>query len=249
MKKKIMILLIVLVSFLFIGKAAADDKVEDTCSASQLSELRTMAANVRISYVPAEEYEEIPKDPETGATKERKNYVYIKIYNMNSRMQIRYTVKGKRMNSVDGLVTSRDVDNDGVITLRQTALDENAEYEFNIMSVYGSCTDRTLRTVKMTVPKFNVYSELDICSDVPDYYLCLQYTTYNVDGATFYDRVEEYKTRLANQTIAGEENGNSNVINRTMSTISKYKYVIVGLIVAAGVVVTVIVVKRKKSEV
>lgn len=247
MKKKMLFLLIILVSFLFIGKVNAEENA-DTCSASQLSELRSMAANIKVSYVTGEELEKI-NDPETGATTGRKYYVYIKIYNINSRMRVRVTTSGKGVVPSTYDVGASDVDNDGVITLRQPASDANIEYEFTVYAVYGNCTSKTLRTVRLTVPKFNMYSELDICSDVPDYYLCLQYTTYNVDGATFYDRVEEYKNKLSNQVIAGENESATSALSRTMSSISKYKYLIVGIIVTIGVVVTVIVVKRKKREV
>ena len=102
--------------------------------------------------------------------------------------------------------------------------------------------------MKLTLPRFNYYSELDICQDIPDYYLCQQYTTYDVDGATFYDKVDEYKAKLAAQAEESEAtDDNTSIINKAISGVSKYKYVVVGVIVAIGVVVTVLILKKRKK--
>ncbi len=245
MKKKIIILLIILAAFLFVGKVKAEET--NTCPSTLLTELRSEAANVKVTYVTGEEMVTIDEDPELGASKLRKHYVYIKIFNLNNKMAVRVTPKGDGITADEKVFTSNQVDADGVITLKQEAISANVEYQFTVYSVYGACSGTTLRTMKLTVPKFNMYSELDICSDVPDYYLCLQYTNYNIDSSTVYDKINEYKATLAKENVDEEnKNGTNNAVSKAMSGISKYKYLIVGLIVAVGVVITVIIVKGKK---
>ena len=248
MKRKKILLFMILIAFLFIGKVSAEEKSVNVCSSTLLSELRSEAANVKVTYVTGDEMVSIDEDPEIGVTELKKHYIYIKIFNINDKMGIRITPRGSGVNIATQTVGANNVDSDGVITLKQIALDSNVEYQFDIFSVYGGCSGEGLRTMKLTVPKFNVYSELDICSDVPDYYLCLQYTNYNVDRSTVYDRINDYKASLEEQNVDEENvNGTNNAINRAMSGISKYKYLIVGVIVAVGVVITVIIVRRKKS--
>ncbi len=248
MKKKMIVFYMILALFLFMGNAKAEEE-EDLCSSVQLSELRSEAANVKVTYVTGEEIETTNEpDPEIGVNKLRKHYVYIKIFNINSRMAVRVTPSGSGVSANQMVVDSSMVDLDGVITLRQPASDVNVNYQFNVYSLYGGCSGRTLRTMKLTVPKFNIYSELDICSDVPDFYLCLQYTNYNIDSATVYNRIEDYKARLSTQNVDEENSdGKNNTLSKTMTSISKYKYIIVGVIVAIGVVITVILIRRKKS--
>ena len=104
-----------------------------------------------------------------------------------------------------------------------------------------------MRTIKLTLPKYNYYSQLDVCDDIPDYYLCQPYTKYSVDGGTFYDKVDEYKTKLSTLEKEKEENNNTSFVTNTMSGISKYKYLIVGIAVVVGVVLTIFVLKKKGS--
>ncbi len=247
MKKKIFIMIMVLASFLFVGKVYAEE--ENTCSATLLSELRSEAANVKATYVTGDEtINSNSPDPETGSSSYKKHYVYIKIFNINNRMIVRIKPTGTGITGTEKVVGAGDVGSDGTITFKQEAMSANVTYQIDVLSIYGDCSGTTLRSMKLTVPKFNVYSELDICSDVPDYYLCLQYTNYNIDSSTVYDKINEYKAKLAEENV-DEKNKNqaNNTISKAMSGISKYKYLIVGAIVAVGVIVTVIIVKRKKG--
>ena len=106
-----------------------------------------------------------------------------------------------------------------------------------------------LRKITFTVPRFNYYSTLPICEEVPDYYLCQPYVTFDTSnlGETAYDKIEAYKEKLKNNEIIDVNTEEPNVVSQTISFFSKYKYIIVGLIIAIGVAITVIITKRKKS--
>jgi hypothetical protein len=85
------------------------------------------------------------------------------------------------------------------------------------------------------------------CDGISDYYLCHEYTTYDIDGATFYDKVDEYKSKLLTSQNGVDSADNNTLISKTFNGISKYRYLIVGVIVAVGVVATMVVLKRKKE--
>ena len=82
MKKEKNFLLLIIMSafFLFIGNVrAADD--ENTCKPTDLSTLRAMAANVKVTYVPVTETVKFDKPNfENEATEGYRNYLDIKIY-------------------------------------------------------------------------------------------------------------------------------------------------------------------------
>ena len=245
MKKEKNFLLLIIMSafFLFIGNVrAADD--ENTCKPTDLSTLRSMAANVKVTYVPVTETVKLSNpDIETGAMEEYNNYLDIKIYNVNTKLEVSVKASG-----VDEIVTSSDIGADGAITIRQIPQNETVTYTFQIRSPENGCYSNVLRTMKLTLPRYNFYSQLGACADIPDYYLCQEYTTYKVDGATFYDKVDEYKAKLLSlEESADVDDDNTSAVSQAISSVSKYKYVIVGVFVAIGVLLTIFILKRKKS--
>lgn len=241
-RKNFLLLIIMMAFFLFIGNVrAADD--ENTCKPTTLSSLRSMAANVKVTYVPTHVTEELDRPNfETGVSVSEKNYLDIKIYNVNTKLIVYVSADG-----VYESFDSNDVGPDGAITLRQIPKNETVTYTFEVRSFEGGCIDNVLRTIKLTLPRYNFYSQLGACADIPDYYLCQEYTTYKVDGATFYDKVDEYKAKLLTLEETEEAENNTGLVSQAISSVSKYKYVIVGVVVVIGVLLTIFILKRKKS--
>lgn len=233
---------------LFIGEKMVYAEEDTTCSANSLNELRTMAANVKVSYVPTTLKENRAYDEESGTDYVISHYLDVKIYNISSKLYVRTEATGDNINSSSHVVSLKNVGSDGAATIRQKAINQTITYTFTVFSDAYGCTGRTLRTMKLTLPRFNYYSELDICQDIPDYYLCQQYTTYKVDGATFYDKVDEYKAKLLAQSENNENtDDNTGIISKTISSVSKHKYAVVGVVVAIGVVITVVILRRRKN--
>lgn len=245
MKKENIFLMIMIAVSLFIFTGTVYAAEENTCSAKQLSELRQIAANIKVSYLPKTEVVQSEyEDVEVGATSYTKRYLDIKIYNMNTKLYIEATNDiGYEM-----VATAQDLASDGTITFRQEPLDQKVNYIFYVKSSEYGCETATLRTIRLTLPMYNAYSQLDICAEIPDYYLCQEYITQKVDGATFYDKVDAYKAKLMDQDVyTKEDEDNTGTVNKIFAGASKFKYLIVGVIVALGVVITVIVIKRKEN--
>ncbi len=242
-KKKIFMIIFMLAFFFMIGNVSAAEDKENMCTPTQLSELRSMAANVKVTYVPVTEAVKLTTpNGESGAEYVSKRYLDIKVFNLNTKLIVH--VK----NGTDSFtITSNDIQGDGAVTIRQPSSTSSINYEFEVTSLLYGCSLETLRTIKLTLPKYNYYSQLDVCDDIPDYYLCQPYTTYSVDGGTFYDKVDEYKAKLSAIEKEKQENNNTSFVTNTMSGISKYKYLIVGIVVVVGVVLTIFVLKKKGS--
>lgn len=240
-KENIFLMIMMVVSlFMFTGTVFADE--EKTCTAKQLSELRQLASNIKVTYIPKTEVVKSDyEDVEVGATSYTTRYLDIKIYNMSPGLYIQAS------NDVgyEQTVSYDEIASDGTITFRQESLDQKINYVFTVNSSLYGCETNVLRRIKLTLPLYNAYSQLDICTEIPDYYLCQEYVTQKVNGSTFYDKVDAYKAKLELQGEEIEEN-NTNVVNKVFAGASKFKYLIVGVIVVLGVVITVFIIKKKE---
>ncbi len=241
MKKRNKLLIMLFLLFVGITSVRAEESV---CTPSQLSKLRSAAANVKVTYMPVTDVGTVNQgNGEVDSSALTYRYLDVKIYNVSEELYVQVNNGNQKWS-----FNSNDIMADGSITIRQPASSTNTyNYVFEIVSYRYGCSLETLRTIRLTLPKFNVYSDLEICQDIPDYYLCQQYTTYSVDGSTFYNKVDEYKTKLLALEEEKISEENNSVITNSLSKISKYKYLVVGIIVVIGVVLTVIVLKKKGS--
>lgn len=249
MKKRSLVLIIFMIGMFMLrcNVYAAEDR---SCNASSLNELRTAAANVKVSYVPTTLIEDGNGNVTTGEDGITANYLDVKIYNVTEKLVVKVNAGGKNVNGDEKIVSYRNIAPDGSITIRQPAQGEMMTYTFTVFSGAYGCNSKTLRTIKLTLPRYNYYSRLDVCKDIPEYYLCQQYTTYKIDGSNFFDKVDEYKAKLLEQEEKGEliVDDNTSIISKAASAVSNHKFIIVGIIVLVGVIVTIVILKRKKSD-
>ena len=242
-RKNVFFTLIMIVSmFLFTNTVLAEDD-DLVCSALELKELREIAAALKVTYLPKTKIVQISPDVATDATSYTAKYLDVKVYNMHSSIYLEV----ENDNDFSTVVTLSDVGSDGSITFRQDMLNRKVNYTFTAKTTKTGCESQNLRTIKLTLPIYNTYSETLICEDIPDYYLCQEFVTSQVDSATFLNRVNAYKAKLQEQGESKEEKDNTSVTNRTLVNVAKYKYLIVGVIVTLGVVITIVIIKRKEN--
>lgn len=250
MKKNRILILILVLFMTFVGHVKAEE--DRTCNAISLNELRTLAANLKINYVEGAEEKEYYDASSDAMTPVLERLLYIKIYNMNSRLYLTYEVTGNNLiNNPDDnkALTLEDVGPDGAITLRHKQINEMATYTFKVASDSYGCGNKTLRTVRVTLPMFNHYSKLSVCRDIPEYYLCKPFVNFNPENTNdFYEKVNEYKAKVEEQRKNSDDDEDGNPISDVVSSVSKYKYLVVGIVVAVGVVITILVLKRKRSD-
>lgn len=245
--KKYKLLIIFMMMFVFCGKVYADDG--STCSAANLNELKMMAANVKVSYVPNEIKKETGASGEHGITYETIKVLDVKIFNLTSKLYVQVTSGGNKLTGDEHLVSLKDVASDGAATIRQPAQKEPITYNFKIYSDNYGCSNKVLRSFSLTLPRYNYYSTMETCQDIPEFYLCQEYTTFAIDGTTFFEKVDDYKSKLSDEPKDSEgiTSEGSDIVSDTISLVSKNKYIIVGVIVALGVVITIIILKKKRS--
>ena len=222
MKKKL--ILFILISLLFVTKLV---KAEDVCSAQELNELKTAASNLTINY---EEYVD------------DKTYLDVKIYNLTPEM----VVVGSNDNNNSRYHLSGDqLLPDGSVSVRQEVADVVVNYTFDVYVKNGPCEGNSLRKLLISLPKINYYNQLSMCGDIQDYYLCQKYTTLDLSSYNVEELIMKYKQKINGQ----QENVlNNNDIKKNTEEKNYTKfYVICGLVIV-GVVITFVVIKKRKEE-
>ena len=263
MKKKFLLVILMIVSlFMPFAVYAEDDsetgeeavvdfsqKNSEECTLETKTELRMEAANVNVSYQPVEILAQ--DDPDTPADQSGvvEYFFDVKIYNVNSNLKV--VIKSGEDEGFEKVVTYKNIQQDGSITARKMVTNQlsNLIFEVHGSDSTGMCALETLRTIKLTLPKYNNLAEREVCTEVPEFYMCQKYISYNIDPSRFTAEINEYKEKLAEQQNGSdvEIEDNNTIPNRLADAVSDYKFIIVGAIVAAGILITVIILKRKKS--
>lgn len=248
MKKRILFIMFFILFILSFGSLV---NAEGECSLQSRSDLRNLASNVNIVYQeimelrPNEDYQEGDADADPELVYK---YLVIKIYNLSPHLRIEMTYPGSTEATH---ITYEQADQDGVITLIPSTNDYVITYNFRVYGSSTACFSQLLRSIRLTLPKYNYFSERSACDDIPDYFMCQTYTTYDIDPTNFMNSIKAYKEKLETQKKEIDENGdvkdNTNFASKTASFISKYKFIIIGVILVIGVGLTIVIVNKKRS--
>lgn len=251
MKRKLNnILFLVLVSIFTINIVKAEEAknpLNVQCPTSSLATVQKDASTVQINYEPYEFKPEGFDDENSPNYSLMAYYMDIKIRNLPDTVYIAVSnTQGGEFN-----VDSSKIGPDDAITIRQKDTTKIVNYTFELKARTYDCYGKVLRTIKLSVPKYNAYSTRQVCSDIPDYYLCQPYILYDVSASNFLKSVNEYKEKLADAKASSEEEiqTKNNIVSKTAKTISKHRYWIIGIILLGGIVATVIIIKKKRSSV
>ena len=247
MKKKFLYLIIALFCFILVAPVSAEEI--EQCSLEKKTALRVAASNVTISYQPVE-----VKPKEDGVQSDQQGVVEywfdVKVYNLNTDLKV-VVKKDNGFNTEGVILTYRNMDAEGAATYRVPATNKMSNLVFEVKGSddTGICAMNTLRTIKLTLPKYNNFAEREVCSEVPEFYMCQKYITYDINPNKFTQEINEYKKKKEEQNNASnvEIEDNNTLPDKAADLIAKNKYIIVGTIVLAGVIITVIILRRKKS--
>lgn len=221
--KRYMYLIIFTVLFL-----TCNYKVKAECSDAELNRLRAQAAQVKITY---EYRSDLSQDGDvfdlivTGLTDE----IYI------------------HENKSGSLVIGMSYVSDGIGRVK-AYFATSGTYAFLVYSYNPSCMDK-LRTVTVTVPKYNKYADREECNgiDTTKFILCDKWYQGNITEDYFQARLAKYKK--GNPTIEDPVDVEDKIDEKTfLDTIKDYYvYIIAGTILVIGLATYMIITKRKKG--
>ena len=114
----------------------------------------------------------------------------------------------------------------------------------------GSELEKFSATLYLTLPRYNEYSEYDVCDRIPDYYMCQRFVTY--DDFKYDDFTENVTKEIANRNKKNEESKENNKWYKKVGKfVSDHKtaFIIGGisLVVVAGGATYIIIKKRRRS--
>lgn len=103
----------------------------------------------------------------------------------------------------------------------------SGKYEVQIIGVTKSCND-ALKNIIINLPKYNKYSESELCKGIEEFVLCNAAYEKEIDYETFVSRVETYKKTLTkkeeqNKPIEEEKDEQKNeLLNNIINYIKNY---------------------------
>ena len=146
------------------------DAARELCTSDVLSEMRAKAYKTTFSY-------ELKFDSENVA------YFEISYANLSEGIEIRY---GENVYSYD--------EKNPTGTIKTSFPNTGETYDIGLYAEYGyPCVGELLYTKKVTLPKYNKYSELEPCIEYEEFPLCNKWYKGEIENEDyFYAKLNEY---------------------------------------------------------
>lgn len=226
-----------------------------TCSYEERAELNSEISNITANYeVITIEIEDAAPPDALLETEEEENYVsttdalQVNVLNLTENV---YAVVSNNYDDEEITYRYSDTDN-GNISIVWREIGELVTFTIQIYSSDATdCEDTLLRTLRVSLPRYNEYAATyAICEQVPDYYLCQRYVYY--DEVEFGDFIEQVTAEVERVNQEKEENKDDLTWYEQIGHfISENKVpIIIGLaivLIITGVIV-VIIRRRRRNE-
>ncbi len=238
-----------------------------SCSTSEKAELNKILPNIKANY---EEKQKVPvvneneseeggftdggaeEQVEGGIYEEQIQYYFdIVVTNLTEQFYLEIS------NSSDDEVKTFNYSDskDGIVTYSWEYLDEVTTFTIKVFtSDKTGCPGTLQKTLTIRTPRFNEYYDSPSCKEVPEFNLCQKYVTYgSMENAEFERRIEEYinSKNIIKENPEKEEQEKA-TWEKIKEFVSNNKYYFIGggvvLVVGAGVVIGLVVKKRRSNE-
>ena len=233
--------LIFLIAFLiFMGSP----KAESVCSYQDQSALNKKAANISRNYTVETKTEKF------SDWEEEVEYFNITILNITEDFYV--TVS----NDVDDIPLTYYYSDtkDGVLNVEWEDSDQVTSFTIQVYSSdKTNCPDELYKTLYLTTPRYNEFSNMAVCDEASEFSLCQRYVTFKeISYDSFLKRVNAYLNGEVNEEEKpiGEEE-NPKPINKILNFLNEYKWpliIIVVLLVAVGGIIYYNKRSKKKRE-
>lgn len=241
----------VILTFLLmlLGMNIADAK--SLCSYEEQVKISSEASSVKLTseeaqgivdpstYVPIEGYEN------DSSYVKYYNYFKVKILNVTENITI------KLENDVNDEVKyiSYDDTDEGTYTFDWKTTDKVTTFTYTVLaSKSTSCLNEKFNTGVFVLPKYNSFSNSQMCENDPDYYLCQKYVSIDFDYEYF---EKTMMARINDKTAAKKEEEKKNETTILEFIKNNKLQVIIGtsVLIVGGVVTIMIVIKKRRRRV
>ena len=220
--KKLMVLFIFPL-FIFSFFTLDVDAARQVCSKSAESKMRAKAYKVEFSY-------ELKFDSSGEA------YFEISYANLQEGIEIHY---GENVYKYDPENTSG--------TIKTLFQNTGATHQFDMYASYGyPCVGEKMYSKKVTLPKFNKYSQYDECIEYEEFALCHKWYKGNIENEEeFYDKLNEYILSLqVEEEKPVEEPEEKNIFEKFIDFYVKNLIITLPVTILLLVVILVVVIRK-----
>ena len=227
-----------------------------TCGYKEQAKLNNEVANVKSNYEVKERVlsrDEYTAPPDEVPVSEEDSYVaktdYIEVSILNLTENMYATVFNDVTKETQTIKYDDTQNGNAKIDWRQ--IGTIAKLTIKIYSSSSTaCEGNLLKTLYLTLPRYNEYSEYNICTKVPDYYMCKRYVT----NEEF--KYDDFNTNVTKEIEKRERQQQEEIKNnkwykKVLDFVSEHKtaFIIGGcsLVVVAGGATYIIIKKRRRS--
>lgn len=232
---------------IFLGLTMTSVKAAIQCDSKTTAELNREVGNIKATY---EILKKAPEgiigvdwyDPETMTLDDlpKVSYVKVNITNLSEKFRAEVT---NDLNEEKINLTNADVV-DGVASFEWEDLSYVAKITIKIYTTKTTgCENQLFKTINLTLPRFNSYSENIACKQVPNYYLCQPYVTYKEnEDLDFYAVMEKILNNEEQEEEKPKKEKNWLKDNLTS--------VIIGgiLLVGVGTTTTILIIRNRRRR-
>lgn len=124
---------------------------------------------------------------------------------------------------------------------------QSNEYNFEIIGMTDSC-NITLKKIKITLSKYNTYSEDPLCEGIEEFVLCQPTYDKDIDYETFVSRVNSYKKNHPTKEVTDEQKEETKEQNKIVKYIQDNLFQIIIIVVFVTLVIITIILTAKSIK-
>ena len=223
------------------------------CDSKEKSALNKEAVNIKVKYDIKEEKlvppaNEIPAEFKDDPEDYFFMVPYFKINILNLSDNFYITVKNKY--STDEKEQTINSSSNGIVSFDRKEIYNLANLSFNIYSSNKtSCPDELIKTISLSLPRYNSFSEYEICEKIPDFDLCQKFVMIPDRGITYKKFMEKAKNEVKKNEEKEETSKKPSFFEKLKNfLVRNYLYFIIGLVVIVIVAIVILIVIKYKHK-
>ena len=220
-------LLVLIMCFIFLGSPLAE-----SCDYKERAKLNTEVGNIKAGY-------EIKKRVLDRSEYDLPDYV------LGTEEEATYEETAEYIE-----VNILNLTENTYLVVRNGQSDEELTYTFEVLASNNtSCENTPLRSITLKLPRFNQLSEYALCDQIPDYYLCQRFVSFDYVGTNdFLEKAEAEIARRNKESVAKKE---AKWYQKAWNFVVEHKvYFISGtiiLVIASISGITIYIIRRRRN--
>lgn len=239
----------ILLVFSFILMISFNNVWAATCDNTEMKKLNAVASNVKVSYeVETKTVENENYKIDGGSPTMEVPNIIIDIYNITDDI---FIIASNNINSSKKTIVYADTDNGKYKLDTFDNFNALGTYTFDIYAKNEPCKPRKLKSIEFVKPIENPFYRTEECKNNLDIPFCTQFVTeinQNVDIFNIKEEIANYRKSSTNKVTTKTDGTTGN--NEVIEFVKDNKYYLIGsIILISGVVITVVVIKKRRNQI